>query len=165
MTCALLSIDPGAKSGACVLVPLNHSLVFHRVIRTAAQRRSCIEDAQRISCIHNLPLVACGEAWGVGGKWTPKQMIGLGAQWGRWEEALELAGVERVMRMQVHEWRGAIFGRGKRRKREAWKRMAVAWASARYGVTMTDDEAEAVCMGHAALDSAALKKLLKGVTR
>lgn len=171
--CVLLCIDSAATSGAAILIPEeifpNHpraavrkGLAYHASVSNAVERTNTVHIAKGFARDLGLPLFVVGEEWDAGGKWTHKTMMGIGASWGRWLEALELAGVpdENIFRMSVNEWRKTIFG-AKRHKRATWKMKAMRWCRTRYGILMTDDEAEAVCMGCAALGSAKLAKLAK----
>src|SRR5690606_31483646 len=82
------------------------------------------------------------------GKWTPRTIAGTGAQWGRWAEQLEIAGVSmrRVVRVEPHEWRAVTLGR-RRLERDVWKGWAMQVAPAYAGRLVGADEAEAVLIG------------------
>jgi hypothetical protein len=76
----------------------------------------------------------------------PKQIHGMGKQYGRWEEQLDLFGVPESMRdeVQPNVWRRAIHGVTSGDK---IKQAAVDWAKRELREPMqTDDEAEAICI-------------------
>lgn len=97
---------------------------------------------------------------------TP-QLLGMGAARGRWEETLAYVGHPEKMRFKVamHVWRGAILGKSfSRAKKEIVKPEAVRWAEARTGRRdVSDDEAEALCMLHWAVDN--IPQSISGVQR
>ena len=76
----------------------------------------------------------------------PKQLHGMGKQYGRWEEQLELFGVPESMRDEVQPivWRRAIHGVT---SGPDVKAAAVRWALNELREPLqTDDEAEAICI-------------------
>jgi hypothetical protein len=91
-------------------------------------------------------LAVAAETWSPG--WAKyarnsKTVFGLGAAWGRWALALELAGVPkaRISRVLPQTWRRLVLGNG-----ALGKPAAVAYARSRFGVVAGEDEAEALCI-------------------
>jgi hypothetical protein len=93
----ILAIDPGATSGLAVTCPGLPMNV--RTITDASERASAVADAVRLASCRELPLIVVAEKWAMRhGKWGTAQASGTAAQWGRWQEALELAGTYRLGR-------------------------------------------------------------------
>lgn len=114
--CVVLAIDPGAKSGWAYFV--RGDLIAWGVGNTHVDRMAaaiCALDCARVA---GLPLVVVGERWmasrrpGADKRMNPATLAGLGASWGRWEAALEEAGVPkaRVMRVAQSIWKARIVG-------------------------------------------------------
>lgn len=114
----------------------------------------------------NLPLIVVAETWA--GKMTGQTYAGLGAEWGAWREQLEIAGhdMKAIARIQVAEWRKTIHGivrlkgsgtTAAARRKDAtrkWKQLSVRWVKAAFDIDVGDDEAEAICLGMAAIKGA-----------
>ena len=137
----VFGIDPGRESGWAVTVDPDTVVLFGKAT-CSAHRKAAVEDAQELAVARNRPLVVVGETWTAGGWQHYKALLGLGASWGRWLEALELAGIseDRIVRATPQKWRGALFRRSSIKKDEA-KQLAMTYAS------HTDpDVAEAICI-------------------
>ncbi len=65
----------------------------------------------------------------------------------------------RIIRSRSSKWRRVIWS-GRVVTGEVYKRRAISWVEALYGLTLSDDVAEAICMGHAVLGSKELWDLL-----
>ena len=76
-------------------------------------------------------------------------MSGLGAQWGKWAECLDIHGhpKTRIVRVYQSTWRARVIGGRVARKGEQWKRLAQARAHAVTGWELPSDAAEALCIG------------------
>lgn len=163
--CVVLGIDPGATSGWAVFVA-GH-LVECGVAKTAADRAHAIARALALAVSRQgaptLPVVIVAEGWSAGGWKGIKQVLGMGASWGRWQEAIELAGVpeKRVVRVLTQRWRSDLRLHAKSDTgvyaRARWPMLA----EERY----THDTADAACVGawgcHAAEVAAVLPRLRK----
>ncbi len=150
LSCIVMAIDPGKVSGVAYL--LRDEIIDHRVVKTASERAKAIQFALTLEEDTGLPLIVVGESWKGRARWQGRNtqtLAGIGAAWGRWAEALELLGVpkRRTLRIDTGTWRRAVFGGPAKRRSEMWKRMAVSWVEAHYGVVVSDDEAEAICIG------------------
>jgi hypothetical protein len=135
----VLAIDPGATSGFAVVRG-------GRVLGSGTAR--CAADRRRIlDAWGEKPDIIVREDWTRGGQWGFKQVLGMGAEWGRWAEAIELAGLRplRVKKVEPNEWRWPLLGRS-RRTREQWKRAAIDYVGA-LNIDAGSDESEAICIG------------------
>ena len=180
VTPLILAIAPAAASGAAILTSpgelpadllrpdrrhLAMGLCHWRVVKKATERAEVVQEARDWAKALKTKVVVVGEEWkvtGNGGKrWNTQTISGVGAAWGRWLEALELAGhpARRVTRIDTGTWRSRLFG-GRRRKGEEYKRMAVRWCLARYDIELPHDVAEAVCLGNVALRDPEVRKLM-----
>lgn len=151
----ILAIDPADTSGWAVLAPdpsnpIRTVALAGGIAKTPADRALAVQVAQSWETIRQLPLLVVGETWRTspGDKIGLPTFIGMGAQWGRWAEQLEMAEVSprRILRLTVGDWRQQIFGRS-RMTNDAAKAAARNWAKAAGHGDVTDDEAEAICIG------------------
>lgn len=155
MTSALpalvLSIDPGQTSGWAVA--WNGRVTVAGSARTASVRAGIVTAAVRDASDAGLPLIVVREDWSVGGiRMTPATMLGLGAQWGRWAEHLDLHDVpaKNVVRVKPQRWRSALAGLPRRSRAEA-KASACLVARGLLSRDVEEDEGEAVVIAHWAL--------------
>jgi hypothetical protein len=146
--CVVLGIDPGETSGWSVW--LRGAYVESGEARTPQRRAAAVIVAQRCAESAGVPLIIAAEKWLARGNktWTPVQMMGTGAQWGRWAEQIDIAGIpsSRVVRVEPQVWRAATLGR-RSLKRDAWKQLAIAYARGVVPRPVGADEAEAVFIG------------------
>lgn len=136
----ILAIDPGAKAGAAIFV--RDRLVAHFAVFGAEGRRDAVEQAQLSAANLQLPLAVVAERWATGGPFTnPRTMAALGAAWGAWREALELAGVnvKKVVRVYPQTWHAVTVGGRMTRD----KTRLVEWVRQRYGVEPASEDAAA----------------------
>lgn len=77
----------------------------------------------------------------------------LAAQIARGESAPKSAPSSPVRWIMPSEWRLLVFGSTRRKNREEWKCAAIEYVAEKYGQTYTSDEAEAICIALAALNS------------
>lgn len=143
----ILAIDPGAASGWALYE--RGELAEYGLVRKAPERTSVVLHAGIAADVASLPLVIVRES--ATHFQAFKQAIGMGASWGRWLEALELAALERrpVLDVQAPVWRRAIFGEQyeQGRSRDEWKALAIDRANGIAGDAVNDDTAEAILIG------------------
>lgn len=165
MTFATLSIDPGAKGGAAFW--LDGSFKWSLPVDCGEHRMAVL--GQAWSDAGELPLVIVAETWTPHGKMGFNAALGLGAQWGRWQERIdELPPVKvgrwqgpKIVKVKPGEWRRAVFGSGWGNKPKAeWSALALQRVKAMHGVTATDDEAVAVLIGEWATKTKAVQDVL-----
>jgi hypothetical protein len=135
----ILAIDPGATSGFAVVRA--GKVLGSGVAQCAVDRRRILD------AWGEFPDVIVREDWTRGGQWGFKQVLGMGAEWGRWAEAIELANLRllRVRKVEPNEWRYPLLGR-RRRTRPEWKAAAISYVEA-LGIDAGHDESEAICIG------------------
>lgn len=145
--CVVLGIDPGATSGWAVVLRGDPTGAIG-IARTAPERRDAVMYAQQVADRSGLPLVVVAEKWSAGGWASHTTLLGLGAAWGAWREALVECGVpeRRVVRVLTQTWRAAVLGGGNRRGGRDWKREAVEWARRALGREVGPDAAEALAI-------------------
>jgi len=148
LPCVILSIDSGKQSGWAIrkrgkLVDSGTAVTWKdrsRVVSLAQEHESKLS-----------PLIVVFEDWSPGGWKSHKTMFGMGVPKGRWLEWLDVANHpgSRVTKVQVGEWRRWILGkRYTNAKREQIKPVAIAHVkSVESKVVMSDNEAEAICIG------------------
>jgi hypothetical protein len=157
--CVLLAIDPGEVSG-WALFEYGH-LVGHGACKHG--HAAVIDQAIESARAAQLPLIVVAERWTAGGWQSHATLLGLGAAWGVWAEALRVRGVakRRIVRVYPQTWRAATLG-GRQRSSELWKQASMAYAKTRFGVTVGGDVADAICIGvwgaHAGLVGAVIPK-------
>lgn len=163
----ILAIDPGKVSG--VALAIGSRVVDVVRVTCAAERRGIVLDALTVAEREGAPLVVVVEQWTVGAghsrakdgktRWTPATMLGLGAQRGRWLEALDLAGVpaSRIVSVTPAEWR-AVLSPLPRRTTEQAKASAIVIARGLLGREVGPDEAEAACIARWASSAAVVRE-------
>ena len=141
----ILAIDPGATSGAALHYGGRPRLAW--TCATAAERAEVIATALRTAADLGAPLVVVMERWTAGGARGHAQIVGLGAQAGRWLEALELAGIPAadVVRVYPQTWR-AVLAPMPRKTGAAAKASARRVAAGYLGREVLTDAAEATCI-------------------
>lgn len=82
------------------------------------------------------------------GNMSMASVLGMGAARGRWLEQLEGVGLKksRIQSVSPKAWRKAVLGLAGNASSERAKQAALLYARAKYGLSCTDDEAEALCM-------------------
>ena len=140
----VLAIDPGATGGWCIRTLGSW---YSGTAKSASDRRAACEAALLAADTNHAPLVVVAEQWTAGGIRGHAQWVGLGGAWGRWAEALELAGVpaKRIVRVYPQTWRKLLAGLPRRTGVEA-KASAQLVARSLLGRDVGTDEAEAVCI-------------------
>jgi hypothetical protein len=114
--CIVLAIDPGRKSGWALFIA--GRLDAHGDGNTHDARTAAVLRALDRSKVLGLPLVVVGETWKASrnaktdARMNPATLAGLGAAWGLWAAALEMAGVPkaRVMRVAQNDWKRKVVG-------------------------------------------------------
>lgn len=147
LSCVILAIDPGKASGWAVFVC--GQCVASGVAKSHETRTLAIDLALVEAERHKLPFVVAAEKWTAGGWASHTAMMGLGASWGDWRTALELAEVPkaRVVRVHPQTWRARVLGAPRAAKSDQLKKLAVVHASREVGHTPETDEADAICIG------------------
>lgn len=161
MRCVLLAIDPGVKAGATIAEArienrspngytpsyLCEDFALRQVftVKPGGEPRVARDFVDAIGPDHFL---VAAESWTPGGWRSHASVVGIGAAWGRWESALESAGIpkRRIVRADPRTWRSAVLSRS-RLRRDQWKRMAIQYVQTKYGLTkVSDDAAESICL-------------------
>lgn len=148
----VLGIDPGRASGWGLVrddSPSPGVWIATGIAKTAADRASAIQTAKGMAEQDGVPLIVVGERWQ--GGWrkdrsSARTVSGIGAQWGRWQEALEAAGIpkRRILRVGQSTWRAKVIGGRVARTTEQWDHAMIMAARVFYGVEVTADEAAAL---------------------
>jgi hypothetical protein len=140
----ILAIDPGNTGGWCIRTPGSWSA---GAAKSAVERRGVCDAAILAADTNHTPLIVVAEQWTAGGVRGHLQWVGLGSAWGRWAEALELAGVpkSRIVRVYPQTWRKVLAGLPRRTGKEA-KASAQLVARSLLHRDVGTDEAEAVCI-------------------
>lgn len=168
----VLGIDPGETSGWGIAAPQAQTgrppacvLAGHGVATTAREIDAAVSLAHDTALDLGLPFYVAGETW-TSGHMPALAYGGLREAWGRWSQAidrspeLELFGGDTppvVVRVVCQTWRADLGLRpvldatvlqvpAKERSRAAWKRSAVLAVRARFGLAVSDDEAEGICL-------------------
>lgn len=166
--CVLLPIDPARVSGYGIL----HSgkLLVSGASSDDLVFRHVVEQAKAEAVERGLPLIVVAETWTAGRDGRDARMriqtvLGLGAAWQRWASALSEVGIpkSRILRVNMMSWRAKVLGGPMARTTAEWKALACRFVRARFGLeTVTDDEAEALCIGvwasHAGRVGAAIRR-------
>lgn len=168
--CVLLSLDIASTTGWCIYtgsVVLAHGTV--RPQREEAQVASIVAQALTIVKERKLPLVVVRETWGRGGRLSPVVLESLGVSWGAWKAALRRAKHPARLVVKVHcaSWTSAILSLGWAVTTEQRQAASIARVKAQFGLSVSHDEAAAICMalwaqhaGEVAQSLAPRKKLL-----
>jgi hypothetical protein len=142
--CVILAIDPAKLSGWCLMVCRDYAL--SGIGNTHEARTSVVRLAKTSAEANGLPLVVVAETWSRGGPFGgARSMAGLGAGWGRWDEAIlaEIGKGYPLVRVLPQVWRAATFGAGG--TSEALKLRSKTFATTIAGrVVDSDDEADAI---------------------
>jgi hypothetical protein len=164
--CVILAIDPGNVSGWAIVSPRRSAVDAKQSVtvwsgRTTAGPKNHIVEMARDAATNDVmrPLIVVAETWTTGDpvhdrRMRAATMLGLGAAWGRWSDALDAVGVpkSRILRVNTSTWRAKIIGGPMNRTTEEWKRLALLHAQQRFpvrapsGQVSSDDEAEALCI-------------------
>lgn len=166
----MLAIDAGETSGWAMWKPgefvykvgslggLDRTPLRLGTIRRFDDRKLIVQWAVREAEASSLPLVVVGESWTAGsaqkdGRMHALTLLGLGAAWRDWENALHECRVpkNRVLRVNVQTWRAAMLkGLGARRS-EQLKKAAEIVVRGRFPQLakvsgLTSDAWEAACI-------------------
>ena len=158
--CVVLAIDPDTLPGWAVH---DGSTWVAGEARTHDERLAAVDCATSLAEARGLPVVVVGERWA--GGWSKgggiTAIASLGAQWGRWEAALEgRVPARRIIRVYSATWRARVIGGKCARPTEEWKRIAVQIAASHLGYGVSPDASEAVCMALWARHAEPVGKLL-----
>jgi hypothetical protein len=116
----ILSIDPGAKSGAALF--RDSVLIASWQVKPGGEWAVVAEAVLRAE---GAPIIAVREDWSLGGRQqTHKRadgssythtninmLAGLGRAWGRWESILHHEGIKRIVKVHARTWQSMISGR------------------------------------------------------
>ena len=102
--------------------------------------------------------LAGGEmGWARDPRWTYTTIMGVGEGWGRWSAEIEMANENRredklgpdilLHRVLTNDWRNDVFGEHRAQDRDTLKSMAVRLFAGVFGFDVSDDIAEAGCIG------------------
>jgi hypothetical protein len=161
--CVILGIDPGERSGVALMDC--GELCWVDIATTQLDREQLTLEAGDVATVARLPLIIAAERWTPHGRWGPKQLQGMGAQWGKWLAAIEelprMKPTVKIVRFTPQEWRSAIFGRRQQNhNRETWDRMTTAYAQAKWPeFTFDRDSSVAACIALVAAHSERVAKL------
>lgn len=163
--CVILAIDPGNVSGWAIVSPRRAAADPKQSVtvwsgRVTGGPKHIVEMARDAATNDVMrPLVVVAETWTTGDRVHDRRMraatmLGLGAAWGRWSDALDAVGVpkSRILRVNTSTWRAKVIGGPMNRSTEEWKRLALLHAQQRFpvrapsGKVTHDDEAEALCI-------------------
>lgn len=95
--------------------------------------------------------------WARDPRWTYQTIMGIGEGWGRWSAEIEVANEVRrdekispdilLFRTLPNDWRDAIFGENRAKDTDNLKATAVRFFKGVFGFDVSDDVAEAGCIG------------------
>jgi hypothetical protein len=150
----ILSIDPGAKSGAALF--LNGVLIESWQVKPGGEWAVVAEAVIRAE---GEPIIAVREDWSLGGRQqTHKRadgssythtninmLAGLGRAWGRWESILRHGGIKRVVKVHARTWQSMISGRVL--PRADMLKLTTALASLIASRDVGEDEGVAIMLG------------------
>ena len=158
----ILAIDAGAVSGHALCAPENgrHALLDSGYCGDWDERCQVADAAVTAAVVRDLPLVVVAEDWPSGAFPNATAYASVRESWGAWAQAIASAAGDTqppIVRVYVATWRAALGLRPvvdatvrakpeRDRSRAAWKRSAVLAVLGRYGLTVQDDEAEAICL-------------------
>ncbi len=145
----VLAIDPGKVSGWALFIEGDY--ITSGTARDYADRNNAARLGADAADTSKRPLVVVAEKWTPGGKFAgARTMAGLGAAWGLWLAALEVAEVpvSRVLRVHTQTWRAAVLGGGWGVTSREWDARAQRHARVVTGRDELDDnEADAIGIG------------------
>lgn len=163
--CVILAIDPGSVSGWAIVSPRRATVHARQPVTvwsgcsSDGPKNHVVEMARDAANDVKRPLIVVAETWTTGNREHDRRMkaavlLGLGAAWGRWYDALDAVGVPktRILRVNTATWRAKVIGGLMNRSTEEWKRLAQLHAHQRFpvrtpsGKITSDDEAEALCI-------------------
>lgn len=101
--------------------------------------------------------------WARDPRWTYQTIMGIGEGWGRWSAEIEVANEVRreekispdiiLQRVLPNDWRDKVFGEHRAKDSETLKTVAVRYFKGVFGFDVSDDVAEAGCIGIFGLQS------------
>ena len=161
----VLGIDPGAIDGACLLIARTGNPTVHIVHGGALGhhgRAGMVSSALAVAECEDLPLIVGVERWTAGGMKGIGVWIGMGKARGRWDEQLDIVGVEpwRVVQAAPQTWKAKVLGIAPNTSSEGAKAASLLYVQRRFGVTTTGDGAAATCIALWALSSDDGRKVL-----
>lgn len=135
--------------------PAKVALAHRCEVRTQPDREAAVEHLYTLALSMSLPPVIYAETWTPGGNWGFQTILGIGEGWGMWTAEFERArhrfgarsAPAPVFRAPPNVWRDALFGKKRPTGREDSKMLARVYVERLMGVRVTDDVAEAICIG------------------
>ena len=173
--CVILAIDAGKVSGWAIWV--EGVLSCAGVATTPTDRQLAVTRAYAIAGLLERPLVVVGETWhgrmgkAKGGRIGVAVLIGMGAEFGRWREQLDMlrpGGVKSppIVRVLSDDWQGRLLGRGTSAQLELRSRSRAAAMAAGVAELPDDHNAcDAVCIGEWGARSGEVGKVLPAAFR
>lgn len=158
-----LAIDPAATSGWAI--GEGGRVLDAGIVRSAAERRDTIRFALDIAS--SSPLCVVAEDWTAGGELGIRQILGMGAAWGRWAEAIELAGISpiAITRVYPQTWRSVLAPLARRTGEEAKRSARVIARGLLKRRDIATDAAEAACICKWAMTQAAMASVARTAVR
>ena len=161
----VLAIDPGAESGAAVML-LGKLVCSVAVADKPEARAFAVGLATGTAERTGLPLLVVIEKFGAGagarGTFGARTLAGIERRVGAWVEASKVAGVPQrhITRVLPQTWRSRVLGKGGGPS-ETLKALARVYASRRFTIVATsDDEYEAICIAVWATTAPEVAKML-----
>ena len=144
----LLSLDTARTSGWAIFDGM--SLHDSGIAKTQQHRDDVVCAWLHLAALTDRVRAVVAEDWFRGSR-SHATTYSMGVSFGRWAEAVEATGIREdwILRVPPRDWRKEL--RFMCRGREALKRESVAYAKGLTGKTVGDDEADAICLGHATL--------------
>jgi Holliday junction resolvasome RuvABC endonuclease subunit len=137
----VLGLDSATRCGWALVQ--GERLIEHGVVSPATDRRRQDTLAAYVCSKTRPDLVVIEDNW-LGD--NPSTVKVLARMVGAWEMAFAIRGVETELMIPA-EWRQVLRGIVcKKPMSDDWKRAAIAWVKATYGVTAGEDAAEAIAM-------------------
>ena len=162
--CVVCFIDSDSDlSGVSIWV--GGKLHMHGAVKTATSRDMWVGRARGVAEGAGLPLVFAVED--TNGRFkTWMTAIGYGDARGMWLQAIEASGyrLDHIVWIPVNTWRSRL-GIGKHADRKAYKAAAMRRVKQEFGLTVGDDEAEAILGGKVATLAPETAEMLGKISR
>jgi len=111
--CISFGLDPGAVSGWAIALNPELPYVFGTT-NSISERKEACRTVFELSVRLGLPIVVVAEEWTAGGpRANYKMFVGLGKNYGRWLDHIELIlriPEDQILRVTQQKWRNGLFG-------------------------------------------------------